>query len=139
MKIFYALFFVVALGGWGAYSALFSENSPHAAGIAVPNSQASYELPKVSQEQYVRRDLPNGAIVFERVTGQSPQAQSQIPQNLDAIAPAAGAAGIGAKVGAGVEGGTATRYDPLTQTFRRTSVDSGGNTREEIINHPANR
>lgn len=124
MKMFYAVLFLAALGFWGVQS--FQSDAEGQAGTPVQSaSPNSYALPAVSREEYARRELPNGTIVFERINPSAPQVAAH--ENLDAIAPAAGSRE------------PQVRYEPLTQTFRRTVIDSEGNSRQEIIRHPANR
>lgn len=81
-------------------------------------------------DAYVYRKLANGTIVHERV--------STDPNDLVTIAPAAGAGVAGEGDGApSVQGEVQYKYDPLTQTYRRTTVDLNGNSRQDITtNNP---
>lgn len=65
------------------------------------------------------RTLANGAVIYEEIDDQS----------LENIAPAAGG-GDTEDTGAAPQ----FKYDPLTQTYRRTAVDSSGNSRQDVIN-----
>ncbi|HEY8963039.1 MAG TPA: hypothetical protein VIN59_01115 [Alphaproteobacteria bacterium] len=80
-------------------------------------------------DQYIYRKLANGTIVHELVTD----------DDLVNIAPAAGVGVAGEGDGApSVEGKASYKYDPLTQTYRRTDVDSRGKSSQKIIRDPLN-
>lgn len=69
------------------------------------------------------RTMANGAIVYEEIVPESAQADTPIEE----IAPAAGS-------GRAPAAAPVFRYDPLTQTYRRVTVDKQGNTRHDVIN-----
>jgi|GEM_PF-2257967 len=82
-------------------------------------------------DMYVYRKLANGTVVQERVSGKA--------EDLVEIAPAAGNGIAGRGDGApSVQGQATYKYDPLTQTYRRTGVDSSGNSSQYIIRDPLN-
>lgn len=121
MKAFYTLvFFMVAAFGFATVKSWMDARASSNP-VATTASTANYALPQVSQQQYVRRDMPDGAVMYQVAR---PEA---LPENLQDIAPAAG--GQMGRV----------KYDALTQTYRREVVDSEGNTRQEIIQAPAKR
>ena len=82
-------------------------------------------------DMYVYRKLANGTIVHELVSNKA--------EDLIEIAPAAGDGVAGHGDGApSVQGQATYKYDPLTQTYRRTDVDSSGNSGQYIIRDPLN-
>ncbi len=80
--------------------------------------------PAIAAEMGYRR-MENGAIIYEEVIPGQPAQGQDIP--LEDIAPAAGPAKV-------PEPAPVVHYDPLTQTYRRVTVDKDGNTRHDVIN-----
>jgi hypothetical protein len=68
------------------------------------------------------RTMANGSILYEEIV---PDGSKQNEIDLENIAPAAG----------GDDDGRAPvfHYDPLTQTYRRVTVDKNGNTGQDVI------
>jgi hypothetical protein len=66
-------------------------------------------------------------VVYEEIPGVNNDISS--PEN---ISPAAGGEDGDTAANPGAE--PQFRYDPLTQTYRRTTVDRNGNSRQDIIN-----
>lgn len=124
MKAFYTLvLFIAAAFGFATYKS-WEEGQKAAPSVVVAQKTDAYALPDIAQQQYVRRDMTDGTVLIEATNLQQTR---QTPENLQAIAPAAG----------GNEG--SVKYDPLTQTYRRSTIDSNGNPSQEIIQAPAKR
>lgn len=122
MKPIYALPFYICLAAALTFY-IWSQNTPPSKQPQSLQALAHNELPIIAKQEYNRRELPNGGIIFEAIDSKL----AQTPQDLDDITPAAGGSASNIK------------YEPLTKTFRRTVIDSEGNSRQEIIKHPANR
>lgn len=86
-------------------------------GAAVFES-ASFRTPQNSTApKMAYRTLANGTVVYEQVSGADQEA------NIVDIAPAAGP-----------DTQPQFKYDPLTQTYRRSTVDIQGNPSQDVIN-----
>ncbi len=73
------------------------------------------------------RTLANGAVIYEEVQPEGDNTAGADNPVLENIAPAAG--------GDDAQDTTPQfKYDPLTQTYRRITVDRNGNTGQDVIN-----
>lgn len=116
--IFATLLFVLILASLGlGRQAMAGEETPFDQGTA---AKAGYYK------------LPTGTIVFEG-DGAVPAAARE---DLSAIAPAAGPDATAADT-IGLPAPT-FKYNPLTQTYRRTMVTPSGTEREDVISDPNN-
>lgn len=68
--------------------------------------------------------MSNGAIVYEEIV---PTASNE-DTPIEEIAPAAGQSAVDANKAPPMQ------YDPVTQTYRRVTVDKSGNSRHDVIN-----
>jgi len=112
MRKFYAVLILVTVFGGISYGFQSRNN-----GIDTTKQVAD------ATDEYVYRKLSNGAIVYE------PAATGPIED----IEPAAGG-----EAASDAFPHATFKYDPLTQTYRRTMVDSRGNSSQDIIRDPAN-
>lgn len=123
MKPSFLLAFVVfALGAGGA--ALWSAAWNPGKTTSPTTTAAAGGQPEITMRY---RTLGNGAIVYEETVG-----EATAPED---ISPAAGGGDLDDMYEKqGRSKAPTFRYDPLTQTYRRTGVDTGGKSRQDVIN-----